>query len=124
MCKGDNNFKHVGLTNGHDLTAKKTQYTTVKNIASSTFAKLETTSTLSASLKTTNTPTATEDSLETALPENDDTTLLDSGPNMRESVGLQRALEWLREKRSPDFGWSNDTHMVILSKEVIVVISL
>lgn len=112
ICNGDDNI------NGNDSVAKKSQYTTAKNIASSTFAKLETMSTLSMSFKTTSTPVATEDGLETVLPENDDSAVLDSGPNMRESIGLQRALEWLREKRSLDFGWGNDTHMVILSKEV------
>lgn len=41
-----------------------------------------------------------------------------SGPDKRESDGIQRALEWLKEKRSTDYGWDNDTHMVILAKEV------
>lgn len=121
MCKGDNNVKHISLSNGSNFSAKKTQFTTVKNIASSTFTKLETPSTLSISLKTTSTPIETEDGLETALPESDDTTLEDSVPNMRETIGMQKALEWLREKRSPDFGWGNDTHMVILSKEVFFI---
>lgn len=39
-------------------------------------------------------------------------------PDMRESLGLQRALEWLKEKKSADYGWGNDTHMVILAKEL------
>lgn len=39
-------------------------------------------------------------------------------PNKREMEGIQRALDLLREKRSPDYGWENDTHMVILAKEV------
>lgn len=30
---------------------------------------------------------------------------------------IQRALDWLREKRVSD-AWENDTHMVILAKEV------
>lgn len=41
-----------------------------------------------------------------------------SGPNKRENDGIQRALDWLTEKRSVDYGWGNDTHMVILAKEV------
>lgn len=40
------------------------------------------------------------------------------GPNQRESEAITRALDWLAEKRSPDYGWGNDTHMVILAKEV------
>lgn len=41
-----------------------------------------------------------------------------AGPDKREIDGIQRALIWLKEKRSPDYGWDNDTHMVILAKEV------
>lgn len=118
MCKGEDR-----LSNGNDAATKITHYTTAKNIASSTFAKLETTSSLSTLFKSTSTPAATDDGLETVLPEIDDSALLDTGPNMRESIGLQRALEWLREKRSPDFGWGNDTHMVILSKEVFIFVT-
>ena len=44
--------------------------------------------------------------------------LLGCGPNNREGIGIQKALDWLKEKRSSDFGWENDTHMVILAKEV------
>lgn len=44
--------------------------------------------------------------------------LLGCGPNNREGIGIQKALNWLRDKRSPDYGWENDTHMVILAKEV------
>uniref|UniRef100_A0A182SMM7 Uncharacterized protein n=1 Tax=Anopheles maculatus TaxID=74869 RepID=A0A182SMM7_9DIPT len=40
------------------------------------------------------------------------------GPNQAEGVGIQRALCWLREKRLPDYSWGNDTHMVILAKEL------
>lgn len=39
-------------------------------------------------------------------------------PNKRERDGILRALDWLTQKRSSDYGWSNDTHMVILAKEV------
>lgn len=44
--------------------------------------------------------------------------LLGCGPNNREGIGIQKALDWLREKRASDYGWDNDTHMVILAKEV------
>uniref|UniRef100_A0A182NN82 Uncharacterized protein n=1 Tax=Anopheles dirus TaxID=7168 RepID=A0A182NN82_9DIPT len=40
------------------------------------------------------------------------------GPTQVESTGIQRALCWLREKRLPDYSWGNDTHMVILAKEL------
>lgn len=46
---------------------------------------------------------------------------LGCGPNNREGIGIQKALDWLREKRVSDFGWENDTHMVILTKEVSMV---
>lgn len=49
--------------------------------------------------------------------------LLGCGPNNREGIGIQKALDWLREKRVSDFGWENDTHMVILAKEVSDVVS-
>jgi hypothetical protein len=45
---------------------------------------------------------------------------LGCGPNNREGYGIQKALDWLREKRV-DYAWENDTHMVILAKEVNVV---
>ncbi|XP_059621312.1 uncharacterized protein CG3556 [Phlebotomus argentipes] len=41
-----------------------------------------------------------------------------SGPNQQESAGIAKALDWLKEKREHDFGWGNDTHMVILAKEL------
>lgn len=43
-------------------------------------------------------------------------------PNKREVESIQRALDMLRDKRSADFGWENDTHMVILAKEVSEVL--
>lgn len=50
---------------------------------------------------------------------NDDHVLIGTnGPNKRESEAITRALDWLGEKRLPDYGWANDTHMVILAKEV------
>jgi hypothetical protein len=49
--------------------------------------------------------------------------LLGCGPNNREGIGIQKALDWLREKRDKaDYGWENDTHMVILAKEVNKII--
>lgn len=43
-----------------------------------------------------------------------------NGPTQRESEAITRALDWLAEKRLADYGWANDTHMVILAKEVNV----
>lgn len=40
------------------------------------------------------------------------------GPDKRELDSIQRALDSLKDKRSADYGWGNDTHMVILAKEV------
>ncbi|CAO1441588.1 unnamed protein product [Diamesa serratosioi] len=51
-------------------------------------------------------------------PTTDEHVLLGCGPNNREGIGIQKALDWLREKRMPDYGWENDTHMVILAKEL------
>lgn len=45
------------------------------------------------------------------------------GPNQRESDAITRALDWLSEKRSPDYGWGNSTHMVILAKEVCYLVA-
>lgn len=42
-----------------------------------------------------------------------------SGPDRRESEAITRALDWLADKRSPDYGWTNDTHLVILAKELV-----
>lgn len=44
------------------------------------------------------------------------------GPSQRESDAITRALDWLAEKRTSDYGWANDTHMVILAKEVCFII--
>lgn len=41
-----------------------------------------------------------------------------SGPDQRELNGIQKALDWLKDKRLPDYSWANDTHMVILAKEL------
>lgn len=50
--------------------------------------------------------------------------MLGCGPNNREGIGIQKALDWLREKRVSDFGWENDTHMVILAKEVSLIFKI
>lgn len=42
-----------------------------------------------------------------------------NGPDQRESEAITRALDWLTEKRSSDYGWGNDTHLVILAKELV-----
>ena len=71
-------------------------------------------------------PTTSSSSSETILEPNIDTVVVEAkehqflgcGPNNREGIGIQKALDWLREKRMPDYGWENDTHMVILAKEV------
>jgi hypothetical protein len=48
----------------------------------------------------------------------DNHTIGSPGPDAREQNGISKALDWLKEKRSQDYGWGNDTHMVILAKEV------
>uniref|UniRef100_A0A182JZ21 Uncharacterized protein n=1 Tax=Anopheles christyi TaxID=43041 RepID=A0A182JZ21_9DIPT len=58
------------------------------------------------------------DSLPVDVSQIEDKQLGPEGPNQAESVGIQRALCWLREKRLPDYSWGNDTHMVILAKEL------
>lgn len=40
-------------------------------------------------------------------------------PDAKESFAIQRSLDWLRDRRFNDFGWGNDTSIVILAKEVI-----
>lgn len=52
------------------------------------------------------------------LPPNEHILIGSCGPDQRESYGIQKALDWLREKREHDYGWDNDTHMVILAKEL------
>lgn len=64
---------------------------------------------------------ANSDGLESAAESAEDHVLIGSaGPDKREMEGIQRALDLLREKRSADYGWENDTHMVILAKEVCI----
>lgn len=41
-----------------------------------------------------------------------------TGPNKKEQESILKALDWLKVKRAPDYGWGNDTHMVILAKEL------
>ncbi|XP_065092138.1 uncharacterized protein CG3556 isoform X2 [Ochlerotatus camptorhynchus] len=60
--------------------------------------------------------TTKQDPLE-PIPE-DPTVIVCFGPDQKESLGIQKAIDWLREKRLPDYSWGNDTHMVILAKEL------
>ncbi|XP_030381629.1 uncharacterized protein CG3556 [Scaptodrosophila lebanonensis] len=39
-------------------------------------------------------------------------------PTKGEQEAILRALDWLKEKRASDYGWANDTHVVILAKEL------
>lgn len=43
---------------------------------------------------------------------------LGEGPDKKETESIQKGLDWLKEKRAADYGWLNDTHMVILAKEL------
>lgn len=40
------------------------------------------------------------------------------GPDKKEQEAIIKALDWLKVKRAPDYGWNNDTHVVILAKEL------
>lgn len=53
-------------------------------------------------------------------PDNNGAIVDENMPSTKEIQSVQRAMEWLKEKRSSDFGWGNDTHIVILAKEVKV----
>ncbi|TMW54174.1 hypothetical protein DOY81_000758 [Sarcophaga bullata] len=41
-----------------------------------------------------------------------------AGPDKREQDAILKALDWLKMKRAADYGWGNDTHVVILAKEL------
>uniref|UniRef100_T1PCK4 Eukaryotic cobalamin-binding protein n=1 Tax=Musca domestica TaxID=7370 RepID=T1PCK4_MUSDO len=41
-----------------------------------------------------------------------------AGPDKSEQEAILKALAWLKKKRAADFGWGNDTHVVILAKEL------
>lgn len=41
-----------------------------------------------------------------------------AGPDKKEQDAIQKALDWLKLKRASDYGWGNDTHVVILAKEL------
>lgn len=41
-----------------------------------------------------------------------------AGPDKREQDAIIKALDWLKAKRAGDYGWGNDTHVVILAKEL------
>lgn len=118
ICKSDENIKNNSSIDRKDAIVNKIEHTTLKILPNPTIGL---TSTVTAStFKTSSIVSEIEDGLETVLPEIEDSGIIESEPNMRETLGLQRALDWLREKRSSDFGWGNDTHMVILSKEVLI----
>ncbi|KAH8376329.1 uncharacterized protein CG3556 [Drosophila serrata] len=59
------------------------------------------------------TPTAINGS---TLPEHQ--TIGQAPPTKGEQEAILRALDWLKEKRASDYGWGNDTHVVILAKEL------
>uniref|UniRef100_A0A1B0FJY2 Uncharacterized protein n=1 Tax=Glossina morsitans morsitans TaxID=37546 RepID=A0A1B0FJY2_GLOMM len=40
------------------------------------------------------------------------------GPDKKEQEAILKALDWLKMKRAPNYGWENDTHVVILAKEL------
>ncbi|XP_016980125.1 uncharacterized protein CG3556 [Drosophila rhopaloa] len=60
------------------------------------------------------TPTALNGS--SAPPEHQ--TIGQAPPTKGEQEAILRALDWLKEKRASDYGWGNDTHVVILAKEL------
>lgn len=70
---------------------------------------VSTTAPTSSSTSTTNQPTTT-------APEHD--IIGSPGPDKREQEAILKALDWLKEKRAADYGWGNDTHVVILAKEL------
>lgn len=41
-----------------------------------------------------------------------------AGPDKKEQDAILKALDWLKMKRATDYGWGNDTHVVILAKEL------
>lgn len=41
-----------------------------------------------------------------------------AGPDKNEQDAIQKALDWLKDKRAADYGWGNNTHVVILAKEL------
>ncbi|KAM7350656.1 uncharacterized protein CG3556 isoform 1-T2 [Cochliomyia hominivorax] len=41
-----------------------------------------------------------------------------AGPDKKEQEAILKALDWLKMKRAADYGWGNDTHVVILAKEL------
>ncbi|KAH8368412.1 hypothetical protein KR084_011319 [Drosophila pseudotakahashii] len=53
-----------------------------------------------------------------AAPEHQHQTIGQAPPTKGEQEAILRALDWLKEKRASDYGWGNDTHVVILAKEL------
>lgn len=54
----------------------------------------------------------------TTLPSSSEESFDSLSPSKREQESIIKALEWLKLKRAPDYGWGNNTHMVILAKEL------
>lgn len=65
-----------------------------------------------------NTTSQVEEFLESSMPSENEELYNENAPSTKEILSVQRALEWLKDKRFSDFGWGNDTHLVILAKEV------
>lgn len=130
------------LTTVYHASAKQHQATTMGNVekeklttssASSSYSSTTHLATEASSNQNTQTPFISTGSSSLSVPtatgnlsENpeqpilisNEPVLLGCGPNNREGIGIQKALDWLREKRVSDYGWDNDTHFVILAKEV------
>ncbi|XP_011192404.2 uncharacterized protein CG3556 isoform X1 [Zeugodacus cucurbitae] len=64
----------------------------------------------------TSTMASTTTTTATIAPEHD--IIGSPGPDKREQDAILKALDWLKEKRAADYGWGNDTHVVILAKEL------
>ncbi|XP_018798119.1 PREDICTED: uncharacterized protein CG3556 isoform X2 [Bactrocera latifrons] len=64
----------------------------------------------------TSTTASTTTTTATTAPEHD--IIGSPGPDKREQEAILKALDWLKEKRAADYGWGNDTHVVILAKEL------
>lgn len=71
---------------------------------------------VSTAAPTTTTTASTTTTTATTAPEHD--IIGSPGPDKREQEAILKALDWLKEKRAADYGWGNDTHVVILAKEL------
>ena len=121
--KGNLNYgtASVATTSGFSSTVSMSVMTTPAESNFGTTVGLPSASSGEVDLKASFTPTVTS-SQEYGDPnqgESDEHILIGSGgPDQREATAIQKALDWLREKRDHDYGWNNDTHMVILAKEL------